>query len=381
MMLSRARAPASILLRSTTLLSPLSTLPHPLRRFHLSRPLPVAPAAPRSSLSPSSSHLPSPSPSPSTVPDLSYHSEPLGALFPPFPRTHSALSPFLLSPTQLTFYRENGFISNLPALTPAQCDAILSHYQQFLLWDTPTPPTSPSASNPSTSLNDAHRLSHPGLHLFHEFHSNQTGDPNNVLSHMLGHWRISPLFHDLPFHPALTVASAQLAVAFFQPIPSSPSLNPTTPTPLVPLCFWHDQLFAKPPHFGGNVAWHQDYSYWTRTVPCNHITVHIALDDQTLENGSLHFIPGSHRWSRVAWNELSGEEERLPLPVTDFNFADMEGIQGVLTEEERRRFRPVPGLLKKGEMSIHHPFTVHGSYPNRSDKPRRAAVVNYFVGR
>ena len=328
------------------------------------------------------------------MPDLSFHSEPLGALFPLFPRTRAALSPFLLTPSQLSFYHTHGYISNLPALTHAQCDAILSHYQQFLLWDTPTTPTpSPSPSTPS-SLNDAHRLSHPGLHLFHEFHSNQTGDPNNVLSHMLGQWRISPLFHDLPFHPALAVPCSQLTAAFFTPIPSSPSLLPTpltpspsnpspsTPSPhLLPLCFWHDQLFAKPPHHGGNVAWHQDFSYWTRTAPCNHITVHIALDEQTLENGSLHFIPGSHRWSGVQGEGEGEGGERRPLPVTDFNFADMEGIMAVLTEEERERFRPVPGLLKKGEMSIHHPLTVHGSYPNHSDGPRRAAVVNYFVGR
>jgi ectoine hydroxylase-related dioxygenase (phytanoyl-CoA dioxygenase family) len=57
----------------------------------------------------------------------------------------------------------------------------------------------------------------------------------------------------------------------------------------------------------------------------------------------------------------------------------MQGINTVLTEQEKAAFTPVPGLLKKGEISIHHPFLVHGSFPNRSDKPRRAAVVNYFV--
>ena len=29
-----------------------------------------------------------------------------------------------------------------------------------------------------------------------------------------------------------------------------------------------------------------------------HLTVHIALDDQTLENGALHWVPGSHLWTR-----------------------------------------------------------------------------------
>lgn len=113
------------------------------------------------------------------------------------------------------------------------------------------------------------------------------------------------------------------------------------------------------------MAWHQDYSYWTRTKPQAHLTIHIALDDQTLENGCLHYIPGSHRWPL--------------LPVTSRHFTDMDSIQEVLTPEQRAQFRPVPMLLKKGEACFHHGHTVHGSYGNRSSVPRRAAVVNIFA--
>ena len=35
--------------------------------------------------------------------------------------------------------------------------------------------------------------------------------------------------------------------------------------------------------------------------------------------------------------------------------------------------------MKKGESSFHHPLAVHGSYGNRSDEQRRAAVLNYFA--
>lgn len=154
--------------------------------------------------------------------------------------------------------------------------------------------------------------------LFHEFHANQSGDPENVLLHALGQWRMDPMFHDLVFLPAITVPTSQLLGASVR--------------------FWHDQLFAKPPGCGGGVAWHQDYSYWTRTVPLNHMTVHVALDDQTIENGAicspacclrvraspvlhvcvgaLHYIPGSHRWTR----------DGKPLPITSDDFADMESI-------------------------------------------------------
>jgi ectoine hydroxylase-related dioxygenase (phytanoyl-CoA dioxygenase family) len=100
-----------------------------------------------------------------------------------------------------------------------------------------------------------------------------------------------------------------------------------------------------------------------------HLTIHIALDDQTPETGGLHFIPGSHRWHR----------EGLPLPITDASFGDMESIKKVLTEEELKEFKPVPSGLKKGHASFHHPLMVHGSYANKSDRPRRACVVNYFA--
>lgn len=45
--------------------------------------------------------------------------------------------------------------------------------------------------------------------------------------------------------------------------------------------------------------------------------IHVALDHQTEENGCIHYIRGSHKWHR------NGK----PLPVTDYNFKDMESIK------------------------------------------------------
>jgi len=127
--------------------------------------------------------------------------------------------------------------------------------------------------------------------------------------------------------------------------------------------FWHDQLFCKPAHHGGVVAWHQDYSYWTRTRPMEHLTCWIALDDSTIDNGCLQYIPGSHRWPLLPMTGLAG---------------NMDEIQTVLSEEQKRQFRPVPIELKAGEATFHHPLMVHGSYENRTDRPRRATVINVF---
>jgi len=125
--------------------------------------------------------------------------------------------------------------------------------------------------------------------------------------------------------------------------------------------FWHDQLFCKPAHHGGEVIWHQDYSYWTRTKPMAHLTCWIGLDDSTRENGCVHYVPRSHKWNL--------------LPREDFT-RDMDTIRDYLTADQLREFQPVSIELKKGEASFHHPLMVHGSFANTSGRPRRAAVIN-----
>ena len=129
--------------------------------------------------------------------------------------------------------------------------------------------------------------------------------------------------------------------------------------------FWHDQLFCKPAQHGGVVAWHQDYSYWTRTEPMAHLTCWIGLDDATRDNGCLHYVPGSHRWQLLPVTGLAG---------------DMDAIQsGARRRSRGRNFRARSTIeLKKGEAAFHHPLMVHGSYENRTDRPRRATVINVF---
>ena len=127
---------------------------------------------------------------------------------------------------------------------------------------------------------------HPGNHLFYEYHSNESTTADRVLFHALGAWRIMPGFHDLLWNRAFVVPASQLLDGGVR--------------------FWHDQLFCKPARHGGVVAWHQDYSYWTRTVPMAHLTCWIGLDDATADNGCLQYIPGSHRWELLPVTGLAG---------------------------------------------------------------------------
>ena len=179
--------------------------------------------------------------------------------------------------------------------------------------------------------------------LWYEFNSNESNDPSRVLFHALGAWRLAPAFHDLLWNPRFTVPASQLLCGDVR--------------------FRHDQLFCKPARHGGCVAWHQDYSYWTRTTPLAHLTCWIGLDDSTRENGCVRYVPGSHLWP--------------DLPVTGLA-GDMDAIQSVLDEEQKRLFRPVAVELKAGEASFHHPRMIHGSYANDTDSPCRATVINVF---
>ncbi|MEQ8846360.1 phytanoyl-CoA dioxygenase family protein [Botrimarina sp.] len=182
---------------------------------------------------------------------------------------------------------------------------------------------------------------HDGRDLWYEHHSNEADNPDQVLFHALGAWRLRPALHDILWSPRFVAAAERLLGG--------------------PVRFWHDQLFCKPAGHGGVVAWHQDYSYWTRTVPMQHLTCWIGLDDSTIHNGCVHYVPASHRWPLLPRTDLAN---------------DMDAILQVLTPEQREAFDPVPCEVRAGEASFHHPLTVHGSYQNRSPHPRRAIVLN-----
>ena len=94
-----------------------------------------------------------------------------------------------------------------------------------------------------------------------------------------------------------------------------------------------------------------------------HLTCWIGLDVSTKENGCVHYVPGSHRWELLPITGLAG---------------DMNAVQTVLSPEQKTQFKPVAIELKAGEASFHHPLMMHGSYENRTDRPRRATVINAF---
>jgi len=249
--------------------------------------------------------------------DLSTRHDLVGNLFA-LPKTAAEWQKYKLTDEQVAFYHEQGYLAGVRILSDDQITKLRAELAEFF--------------DPK----------HPGHELWYEYHTNESSSPDTVLFHALGAWRLRPGFHDILWHPAFTTAASQLLGGAVR--------------------FWHDQLFCKPAKHGGVVAWHQDYSYWTRTKPMAHLTCWIGLDESTRDNGCVHYVPGSHRWDLLPITGLAG---------------NMEAIKEVLTPEQWEQFtHPVAIELKAGECSFHHPLMVHGSFANRVDRPRRATVIN-----
>jgi len=255
------------------------------------------------------------------VKDLSKIHELISDLFR-WPEKAEEWKQYELSQEQVNFFHENGYLPGVRLLDMEQVEKI------------------------RTELAHIAEPNHPGHELFYEFHSNESTDPSTILFHALGAWRITEGLHDVLWNPRFLVAASQLLGN-------------------VPVRFWHDQIFWKPPRQGGVVAWHQDYSYWTRTKPIAHLTCWCALDDASIENGCLQYIPGSHKWGL------------LPKPVIA---GELGSIRDHLNEDQKKQFdSPQFTPVKAGEAIFHHPLALHGSGANRSSMPRRAFVINVIA--
>lgn len=253
--------------------------------------------------------------------DLSVYSQPVSDMFE-LPVSAKEWEKYKLSEEQILFFNKNGYLHNVKLLEEWQVDLLNEELAGIM---------DPGFKNAD---------------LLYEIHHNESIDPDKVIFHCLGHWRVAAGFHDVLWNPAFVMAAYQLL--------GKKAVR-----------FWHDQLFCKPAKHGGVVAWHQDYSYWTRSVPMQHLTCWIGLDDASEENGCLHYIPGSHNWGLLKNPVLTGE---------------MDGLKAFLNEEQKEKFKKsVPIEMKKGYGTFHHPLLIHGSFENRSERSRRALVINAFA--
>jgi ectoine hydroxylase-related dioxygenase (phytanoyl-CoA dioxygenase family) len=122
---------------------------------------------------------------------------------------------------------------------------------------------------------------------------------------------------------------------------------------------WHDQTLQKAP-WANPTAWHLDNPYWSFHSP-NAISIWIALDDATLQNGCMHYLPGSHRL--VTFENVGiGADMGALFEV----YPGLKGIDAVA----------VP--MKAGDCAFHHGLTAHAAGPNMTPRWRRAMTCAYM---
>ncbi|MFH1571905.1 MAG: phytanoyl-CoA dioxygenase family protein [Gemmatimonadota bacterium] len=126
---------------------------------------------------------------------------------------------------------------------------------------------------------------------------------------------------------------------------------------------YHDHAMVKP---GGQHSrqtnWHQDAPYWPMD-PVGSFSAWVAVDDVTVDNGCLHFVPGSHRFGLLP---------AIALGV------DGESVVDRMRAAGHQVAAPVPMPMAAGGVTYHHGCSFHYAGPNRTAQPRRAFAVIYI---
>jgi hypothetical protein len=127
-----------------------------------------------------------------------------------------------------------------------------------------------------------------------------------------------------------------------------------------------DQIVYKPPFNSNNqktgVGWHADRAYWDNCSSHKLITAWIPFHDCDESSSPLVFIDKSHKWSGI-------ENARF------FKNPYLDEIEQNFQKPEREIVK-IPAILKKGQVSFHHCWTLHGSYPNQSQNYRLALSLH-----
>ena len=126
---------------------------------------------------------------------------------------------------------------------------------------------------------------------------------------------------------------------------------------------YHSKLSAKQPRVGGAWEWHQDYGYWYKNgcLFPDMLSVFIAVDPCTRENGCMQVLRGSHRMGRIE-HGFAGEQTG----------ADLERV-----EQAKQRMELVYCEMAPGTALFFHSNLLHTSEANLSDKPRWGLICCY----
>jgi len=135
--------------------------------------------------------------------------------------------------------------------------------------------------------------------------------------------------------------------------------------------FFFDHLLVKEPGTPNPTPWHQDIPYWP-FLGKQIASVWVSASDLTVEESSLEFVRGSHRWDRYftpkaftaggsSWAEAN-EGDTLPDIEAERDEHDIIGFD-----------------VAAGDALVFSAWSVHGSPGNAGDH-RRVALSTRWLG-
>jgi phytanoyl-CoA hydroxylase len=128
------------------------------------------------------------------------------------------------------------------------------------------------------------------------------------------------------------------------------------------IALFASHYISKPPFDGQPVLWHQDGSYWP-LEPMEVVTLWLAVDDSTPENGCMRVIPGTHKFG------IKEHKNKTDIPNVLSSQIDPADVDDSAA---------VDCILKAGGVSVHHPNIIHGSNANNSPKRRCGLTIRYI---
>ena len=122
-----------------------------------------------------------------------------------------------------------------------------------------------------------------------------------------------------------------------------------------PIYLYSHKMTMKQPNEGGAWEWHQDFGYWYNygCLAPDMMSIYVALDPATRENGCLQVLKGSHKLGRL--NHLRENDQTIVEP---------EHLEAAL-----KRFELVYVEMDAGDALAFDGNLLHRSDANRTNPP------------
>jgi phytanoyl-CoA dioxygenase PhyH len=129
------------------------------------------------------------------------------------------------------------------------------------------------------------------------------------------------------------------------------------------IALWSSHFICKDPYSGRATPWHEDSAYWEGRLSAYDkiVTVWLAIDASTRENGCMRVIPGTHNNGFSDYGDVDSSLNTFPTEIKSVDEA-----------------KAVYFELQPGECSLHDSRIIHGAEANTSPKRRCGYTMRYF---